>query len=127
MLYLAMLSPGVTQTTSSCWVKHFVAPGYPRLAWFAQLQGTVQVDVEVGPEGKVLSAVATGAHNLLERAAEENIRDWLFASGDSISRLKMTFIYKLEGQREHEPSPPKVIFDLPDKVTIVARPPEPEP
>jgi TonB family protein len=108
-------------------VKHITAPNFPRLPWFAQLTGTVEVDVDVDTSGRVRSAVASGAHNLLNRAAEENIREWTFCSAAKSFKLKMTYIYRLEGRKEHEQSPPKVSLDLPDRVEILARPPEPEP
>jgi hypothetical protein len=56
--------------------KHILAPGYPRLAWQAQVTGTV--DVEVAADGSVRSAVGSGALNLLNHAAEENVRQWIF-------------------------------------------------
>jgi|SRR5208282_3433494 len=105
--------------------KHILAPAYPRLAWFAQLTGAVGVDVDIAADGKVRSAVGSGAHNLLNRAAEENAREWIFCSSAEGFKLRVTYVYRLEGRRENEQSPPKVSFDLPDRVEIVAHPPEP--
>jgi len=108
-------------------VKHIRTPTYPRLAWFAQLTGNVDVDVEVDSDGKVRSASATGAHKLLNEALEKNVSEWTFSSSSQSARLKITFVYRLDGKKEVDQSPPIVLFDLPNRVEIVARPPQPQP
>jgi TonB family protein len=131
LLFLTTTVAASSQSAADIRVKHMIVPAYPRLAWFAQLQGTVNVDIEVGADGKVRSARATGAHNLLDQAAEENVRNWLFAPsgsvGASATKLTVKYVYKLEGKKQHELSAPKITLDLPDAITIVAAPPEPEP
>jgi TonB family protein len=131
LLFLTATVPVLAQSAADPRVKHVVVPAYPRLAWFAQLEGTVNVDVEIGADGHVLSAAATGAHNLLDQAADENARNWLFVPSDSAGasarKLRIKYVYKLEGKKQHELSAPEITLDLPDAVTIVARPPEPEP
>lgn len=84
-------------------VQHVVVPGFPHLARMASIQGPVTVEIEIGEDGKVVSAKASGVHRLLERASEENIRQWTFRpstlTGRPISkRLRITYIYKLAGQ-----------------------------
>src|SRR5512147_2553624 len=61
-------------------VLHLVVPQYPHLARSARLQGSVQVEVEVGTDGRVTSAAGSGAHKLLVQAAEQNVRQWIFSS-----------------------------------------------
>jgi TonB family protein len=130
VLSLTMAAAAFSQSAADLRVKHMVVPVYPRLAWFAQLQGTVNVDIEVGADGRVRSARATGAHNLLDQAAEENVRNWLFVPSDvagSATKLTVKYVYKLEGKKQHELSAPEITLDLPDAITIVASPPAPEP
>jgi TonB family protein len=131
LMFLAATVAASSQSAADLRVKHMVVPVYPRLAWFAQLQGTVNVDIEVGADGRVMSARATGTHKLLDQAAEENVRNWLFAPtnvvGASATKLTVQYVYKLEGKKQHELSTPEITLDLPNSITIVAPPPEPEP
>jgi TonB family protein len=60
-------------------VEHKVNPSYPSLAWQAGLQGTIAVEVALGLNGNVVSAKASGAEERLQRAVEENIRQWTFS------------------------------------------------
>lgn len=113
-------------------VRHLVVPGFPRLARMARLQGPVTIEIEIGEDGKVVSAKASGVHRLLERASEENIRQWTFRpatlTGSPISRqLRITYTYKLVGKEQYDDPPPYVVFDLPHRVEITSRPPEPQP
>jgi TonB family protein len=101
--------------------QHIVDPTYSRLTWFARITGTVNVDVEVAANGSVRSAVGSGAHNLLNHAAEENVKKWTFCSEKDNFKVKMSYVYRFEGQEEDEPLP-KVVFHLP-RVEIVAHPP----
>ena len=83
--------------------RHLVAPGYPHLARMASLQGSVTVEFEISPDGKVISASGSGAvHKLLITASEENIREWTFeplkAPLTSPSKHTITYIYKLAGK-----------------------------
>ena len=130
LLFLATTVVALSQSAADLHVKHMVVPVYPRLAWFAQLQGTVNVDIEVGADGKVRSARAIGAYNLLDQAAEQNVRSWIFVPSNvvgSVTKLTVKYVYKLEGKKQHELSAPEITLDLPDAITIVAPPPEPEP
>ena len=125
LLGFAMLQAKALPAGDGVCVKHILAPGYPRLAWQAQLTGTVNVDVAVAADGSVRPAVGSGAHNLLNQAAEENVRQWIFYPSAEGFRQKVVYVYRLEGGREDQQSPPKVSFDLPDRVEIVAHPPAP--
>jgi TonB family protein len=109
---------------SNVCTKHISKPDYPRLSWLAQLTGTVNVNIEVAADGTVSSALPSGAHNLLNRAAEENIRQWTFCPTSEGFRLKIIYVYQLKGQKEREQSPAEVSFDLP-LVKIVAHRPAP--
>jgi len=130
LMLFAMLS-GVGALPEKAWAadevvctKHVLTPSYPRLAWFARITGTVNVDVEVAADGTVRTAVASNGHNLLNRASEDNVRKWTFCSAPKDFKLKLTYVYRFEGREEYEQPEPKVSLALP-KVEIVSRPPAP--
>jgi len=79
-LLLTLNSQGAVDATC---VKHVVPPGYPHLARAATLQGTVTVEIDIDPDGTVTSERSSGANELLRRASEDNIAQWMFcpASG----------------------------------------------
>jgi hypothetical protein len=112
-------------------VQHLVVPGYPRLARLAQYKGTVNVELEIGADGRVVSAKGTGANALLVRASEENALQWVFErtamSANSTLKRTITYIYSLAGKKEYYDSPPLVVFDLPNRLEITAHPPDPQP
>ena len=112
-------------------VRHMVVPGYPRLARLARLQGSVSVIIQVDARGAVISASASGASKLLQRAAKQNLQGWTFyprpVGGGSSTRLAITFIYRLEGREEYYDPPSRVVLDLPSSVQIATNPPEPQP
>ena len=129
---LVLLSlTGTGKPADDACVRYIVAPGYPRLARMARLQGSVTVEVKVAEDGRVLSAKGIGAHNLLIRASEENVAHWIFdtgldKNGASIKRT-VIYVYRLEGKEQYYDSMPLVVFDLPGHVEITAHPPEPQP
>jgi len=98
-------------------VKHISVPTYPPLARAAGVQGTVQVDVSTGSDGKVRSAKASGGRELINKAAEENMREWIFCSSAQ-GNYSTKYVYLIEEQNE----PTRVSFDLPEEVKIVTSP-----
>ena len=108
-------------------VEKVVEPEYPVAARVQNIQGTVQVTLCFGVDGKVGSATGAGAHPLLARAAEDNAREWVFGPlppvGEYPKCHNVEYVYKLEGT----PLPfvlrsGTVKVDLPDRVEIIARP-----
>jgi TonB family protein len=58
----------------------FVAPEYPRLAMMARIQGTVELQLTLGPAtGEVHSVSAVSGHPLLTPTAIEAAKQWRFA------------------------------------------------
>jgi TonB family protein len=55
-----------------------VQPTYPPIARAARASGTVQVQVIISEEGKVINAVAINGHPLLRSASVEAARQWTF-------------------------------------------------
>jgi protein TonB len=57
---------------------HDVAPRYPALAQQARIQGVVIIEAVIGADGKVLSARSLKPMPLLEDAALDAVRQWVF-------------------------------------------------
>lgn len=131
VLLCFLLSTAAPRALGQFCAQHVVVPGYSRLARMARLQGSVRVEIKVGADGKVVSATATGNDRLLERASEENIRQWRFcpasSAQESVRTQTVTYVYRLEGREEYYDPPPRVVLDLPEKVEITSHPPEPQP
>lgn len=73
-------APATSTASSSPVPTSQPAPRYPRNALRAGIEGTVQVQVDVGPDGVPTSvALASGSGNReLDRAAMEAVRRWRF-------------------------------------------------
>ena len=111
-------------------VRHVVVPDYPSLPRMASIEGSVDVEVEIDSEGKVINTKASGGHPLLQRAAQANVRLWRFSPlkppGDpNQNRMTVTYVYKIEGQAAYGTAP-EVTLDLPSRVEIITRPAEVE-
>jgi protein TonB len=60
----------------------FISPDYPEMARASQLEGTVVVKVQVGPDGSVLQAVVlTAVHPLLDKEAIKAAKRCKFQPG----------------------------------------------
>lgn len=136
LLFLAMLLPttdAAPQTPTRVCIRHLVPPTrYPMMARLARLQGTVVVRLTIAPDGSVSEATTETkdplliAHPILQSEIKQVVQTWTFEclSCTPGSKFKHTisFSYRLEGAASDH-SDMKVSLDLPDKVTVVARPP----
>lgn len=59
-------------------VQHRFSPAYPELARRMHIEGTVQVEATVAPNGRVTSAKAVSGNTLLQSVAVKAIRKWKF-------------------------------------------------
>jgi TonB family protein len=112
-------------------VRRIVAPGYPRLARIAKMQGEVTVDIGVSADGRVVSVKTSGADELLKEASAENARQWTFcptrkAPSEPLEHLIVTYIYRLDGGEEYYDPPPRLVFDLPQRIEITTHPYKPQ-
>ena len=105
-------------------------PDYPQLARMARVEGNVSVSLEIGADGKVLTASGTGSP-ILARAAEANARLWSFGFLKKPRkfpfRCSVLYTYKLVEPPVAYSVCPAVIFHLPDRVEIISQPPHWEP
>ena len=56
------------------------APVYPELARRLGLQGTVKLQVTVGPDGAVKQSEVLGGNPVLAKAAQDAVRKWRWAA-----------------------------------------------
>jgi hypothetical protein len=107
-------------------VKQIANPEYPRQARFLNIQGTVEVTVAIGPDGKVLYATGSGANAALVEAAEQNAAQWVFGPFPAVAefplRHAITYVYTLEGHPVFIGTRPTVRTHLPDRIEIIAIP-----
>jgi TonB family protein len=107
-------------------VRHLDVPAYPTLGRQARLEGSVVLNVDIAPDGEVVSVSTSGAaHKLLQQSAADNVRTWTFCSSLAKQSIVITYLYKLEGDNRYETPPAKVTLDLPQRVTITTNPPQP--
>ncbi len=102
-------------------VKSLAPPVYPAVANVAKIEGAVKVHVSVSADGKVASAKGSGAHEILNRASEENIRLWTFSAPSAACDITVTYVYKLEGKPSYY-ARSRVILELPLRVEIISEP-----
>lgn len=92
-------------------------PIYPRMPKLVGIEGSVVVDVRI-KSGKVVRAVVRSGDRMLQGSALETIRTWAFEP--EIDRdFTTTFVYKLELRATGRSRTPRIILELPERVTII--------
>jgi len=103
-----------------------VAPEYPLRARIDRIQGTVELGVQIGMDGKVMWAHGTGANPVLVEAAEENARQWIWGPFPARFQFpyyhEIYYVYKLKGKPTDAIGPSDVKTDLPDRIEIISPP-----
>lgn len=54
-------------------------PVYPQDAFVKKMEGTVTLEILIGPDGRVVDAKIVRSHPLLDAAALDTVRHWVFA------------------------------------------------
>src|SRR5690242_8557382 len=115
---------GVGQLPSQPLSVHVESLAYPDLARAAQIQGEVDVEIEIDSQGNVRSAAAVSGHPILKQAAEKNIRAWKFDASSSDGRqLTIAYRFILELPKTYDRPDTHNLFDLPTRVTVISRMP----
>lgn len=126
LILCLLLSHAIGSGTERVCIHTVVLPEYPLLAHMANITGTVNLDVEIGRDGKVLFAKASSGHPLLARAAEKSVLEWSFYVPSDIEqfpiRQTVVLVYKIEGEETHSEFCPTVILRPHDRVEIVTQP-----
>ena len=75
-------------------LRRHVAPVLPAIARQMHLEGTVRLQIEVSPAGKVTSVKALGGHPILITAATNAVKEWLFEPDPSSTSVVVSFTFK---------------------------------
>jgi len=91
----------------------------------ARLQGSISIDLEIGRDGKVLSAKALGGEGLLQQESVKNVRSWSFAppeAKDFPIKQRIIYVYRLRGEPVSYNPIPAVALHLPNRIQITTEP-----
>ncbi len=111
-----------------------IEPGYPVTAQSNGVEGVVELIIQVGMDGRVLSATdvserragGPGANPDLVAAAQENAQQWLWGPFPQKFQFpwyhNIRYVFKLQGKPTHFPLRPIVRTRLPDQIEIIAIP-----
>ena len=75
-------------------LRRHVAPVLPAIARQMHLEGTVRLQIEVSPAGKVTSVKALGGHPILITAATNAVKEWLFEPDAGSTSVVVSFTFK---------------------------------
>jgi TonB family protein len=104
------------QTDKPKVLKYF-APNYPAAAQAVNASGTVDVNVKIDKDGKVISAEATSGHPLLRKACEVAAKEWIFSKDSTLEtrEVKITFLLRLGNKNKKD----KVKFKKPNTLELI--------
>jgi len=97
---------------------------YPVVARLARIEGHVEMDIQVGADGTVLSVNVKSGHPLLQEAAKANVKTWLLDSGRERT-IAITYRFVLEAARRRCPQT-RLIYELPQSITVISNLQEPD-
>lgn len=132
VLWLCITQVCFAQGQAALCPRHIESPQYPQLAHTAHVTGKITLTVTIDADGNVKQVESTGGnpsedkHPLLRKYAVENMQRWTFAKPPSAPYTQV-IVYDFEldeslpasGGPHSSPAITKVIFDLPDRVTIL--------
>ena len=96
---------------------------YPRLAHLAEVQGTVELQARISPDGEVLTIVPRSGHHLLVPAVRASLKQWQFTRcsvDDHSCAAVIKFVFVIKGQCPDE-CESEFTVDGPYQVTIRAK------
>jgi TonB family protein len=77
-------------------IKTRVSPVYPEIAKRLHVAGIVKVEATVSADGKVTEVKTISGSHMLAPAAEDAVRKWKFAQGDSESTVTVDVGFAME-------------------------------
>jgi len=117
---------GCAKQSAPLYPTHVESPEYDRVAQLAHIEGQVVVTATIGAEGDVIDAHAVGPP-MLVKGAVANLKLWKFEKPKKGQRQQaIVYDYKIEDAENPgsceaaPPPPPKISFDLPQRVEITA-------
>ena len=102
---------------------HVVPMDYPRRAHLAEVQGVVELQAQISPDGEVLTIVPRSGHPLLVPAVRESLKQWQFTrcSGDDRAcAVVIKFVFVIKGQCPDK-CEPEFAVNGPYQVTVRAK------
>lgn len=108
-------------------VKQISVPEYAPIARAARVTGDVSLKISIGAHGEVASVEGSGPSRMLVEMAKGSVRGWVFCApvGKRSARVRLKFVYRLEGTPVYRVQVAKVVIDLgTGTVTITSAPPE---
>jgi TonB family protein len=122
--------------TAKVIVSKLSVPTYPRLALQARIQGAVELNIEVRPDGSIESADIVSGHPMLIPAAVESAQKSEFACKEcreSLTPYHMTYKFELgeaisckeidaNGYGIYDANAGTQVSQLQDTITVVGRP-----
>jgi TonB family protein len=67
------------------------APEYPLVARRLSLQGSVKIEVTVGPDGEIKDTKVIGGHPVFVESALKALRDWKYERASTETRVQIEF------------------------------------
>lgn len=118
IIVLAVFSNSAFAQEGKPKVIKYVALKYPAAAKAIRASGTVDVNVKISKEGKVVLAEAVSGHQLLRKTAENASKEWLFSSDSTTEerQVKITFLLRIGDKNKRD----KVKFKKPYTLEVVA-------
>lgn len=108
----------VTRDPAPSLIRQMSLPKYQYQAWFAGLEGEVEIEVDLG-EGKVKDSRLVSGDRLLALTAFDHLKTWQ-VDPDRTDTLSVTYSYNLELRRSGEQREPRIIMNLPNRIEIWA-------
>ena len=65
----------------------------PHVVVIGRVSGRVVIDLDIAPDGAVISTRFVEGHSLLRKATEEALLRWRFARSNVSRKLRLTFVY----------------------------------
>lgn len=75
-------------------VRHYVRPTLPEVAKRMNLKGSVKLEVDIAPNGKVTAVRAMGGHPVLVESATEAVRAWEFDTAKASTTGPVTLVFQ---------------------------------
>lgn len=88
---------------------------------FAESGGIVEASVLVGRKGNIARMTVRGPEEALKIEVEAHLRQSRFRIGCAGRTLQFVFSFQFEGEPTKERLPPKVIFEPPNRFSIVSQ------
>jgi len=98
-------------------------PSYPPLARMAKIEGSVEVEAEIDPSGRVRQATARGGSRLLQNYSKGSVEKWRFGCLGTPTSFPIVHTIVFTFRLEKEPKSYRgwtVDFDLPGRIEIVS-------